>query len=470
MILFNFADYLFVITLKTEIEMDKQIELSLSVDYYLSKPKNIAQIRYKRRTFTQNSLMVVLGTGYCVAHCFKTNNEIFTQSEKTNDNFEFPQMIGVDIDDCDTDMETFIKTLKRKPTFAYTTFSNGIKGNRFRMIYLFNQKIDSISLYKAVYNWITEGLNINDNCMRSVSQQMFGTNFSAKWYKSNVWYDVPHFDESIITKQSAKSKVQKQSAILDQSAKSKVQKQSAILDQSAKSKVQNGVSSQISKSFINDMNSMASMDFISKYRNYYPYFTETELQYKDGYAVIDSNYFVVKRMWYNQVYETKDGNITVSEVRKYKDGNKRRIRMYNTARILRNIKNDITAEHLAYILYCEREYYYDNSDNILSNERLLSIATEITSMPMERVIMNNNGKNHFKVDKKYWKERGITARQAVQIIRGQIKDKNIGELYDCSLTDRENIAMMKEYGIEVSLITLKRWKKKNGITKRYHHK
>ena len=443
--------------------MDKQIELSLSVDYYKSKPKNIAQIRYKRRTLTQNSLMIVLKTGYCVAHCFRTKNEVFTQSEKTNENFEYTQMIGIDIDDCNTDMETFIKRLKKKPTFAYTTFSNGIKGNRFRMIYLFNQKIDSIPLYKAVYNWITEGLNINDNCMRSVSQQMFGTNFVAKWYNSNVWYDVPHFDESIITNQSEKSKVQfskckNQSAILE--------KQSAISDQSEKSKVQKGVSSQISKSFMDDMDSMDSMDFITKYRNCYPYFTETELQYKDGYAIIDSNYYVVKRMWYNQVYETKDGNITVSEVRKYKDGNKRRIRMYNTARILRNIKNDITAEHLAYILYCEREYYYDNSDNILSNERLLSIATEITSMPMERVIMNNNEKNRFKVDKKYWREMGITPRQAANIVRGILKSKEIGSVYDCNLTDKENIEMMKDYGIKVSLITLKRWRKKNGITKK----
>lgn len=422
--------------------MDKQIELSLSVDYYLNKPKNIAQIRYKRRTFTQNSLMIVLKSGYCVAHNFKTDNEVFTQSEKTNDNFEFTQMIGVDIDDCDKDMETFIKGLERKPTFAYTTFSNGIKGNRFRMIYLFNQKIDSIPLYKAVYNWITEGLNINDNCMRSVSQQMFGTNFTAKWYNSDTWYDVPHFDESVITNQSITS------------------------DQSIKIKVSERVSSQISKSFMDDMDCMASMDFISKYRYCYPYFTETELQYKDGYAVIDSNYFVVRRMWYNQVYETKDGTVTVNEVRKYKDGNKRRIRLYNTARILRNIKNDITAEHLAYILYCEREYYYDNSDNILSNERLLSIATEITSMPMERVIMDNNNKNSFKVDKEYWKERGITPKQAVQIVRGQINDRNIGELYDCSLTDKENLKLMNEYGIKVSLITLKRWRKKNGIMKK----
>ena len=262
--------------------------------------------------------------------------------------------------------------------------------------------------------------------------------------------------------QSAISKVQN---ITDKS-KCNFQSANSSENQSEKIKVQKGVSSQISKSFMDDMNSMASMDFISKYRNCYPYFTETELQYKDGYAVIDSNYYVVKRMWYNQVYETKNGNITVSEIRKYKDGNKRRIRMYNTARILRNIKNDITAEHLAYILYCEREYYYDNSDNVLSNEKLLSIATEITSMPMERVIMNNDGKNSFKIDKKYWRERGITPRQAANIVRGIIKDKTIGELYDCNLTDKENLKIMNEYGIKVSLITLKRWRKKNGITKK----
>lgn len=419
--------------------MDKQIELSLSVDYYLNKPNNIAQIRYRRKTFTQNSLMIVLKSGYCVAHCFRTKNEVFTQSEKTNDNFEYTQMIGIDIDDCDTDMGTFIKRLEKKPTFAYTTFSNGVKGNRFRMIYLFNQKIDSIPLYKAVYNWITEGLNINDNCMRSVSQQMFGTNFTAKWYNSDLWYDVPTFDESIITNQNKVS---------------------------SQIKVSERVSSQIRKSFINDMDCMESMDFISKYQKSYPYFTESELQYKDGYAVIDNNYYVVRRMWYNQIYETNDGTVTVNEVRKYKDGNKRRIRMYNTARILRNIKNDITAEHLAYILYCEREYYYDNSDNILSNERLLSIATEITSMPMDRVIMNNNGKNRFKVDKEYWSERGITPKQAVQIVRGQINDRNIGELYDFNLTDKENVQVMKENGIKISVITLKRWRKKNGITKK----
>ena len=429
--------------------MDKQIELSLSVDYYLSKPKNIAQIRYKRRTFTQNSLMVVLQTGYCVAHCFRTQNEIFTQSEKTNENFEYTQMIGVDIDDCDKDMETFIAGLKKKPTFAYTTFSNGIKGNRFRMIYLFNQKIDSIPLYKAVYNWIAEEFNISDNCMRSVSQQMFGTNFAAKWYKSDIWYDVPHFDESIITNQSVKSKVQNSL------------KQSAILDQSAKSKVQKEVSFEISKSFINDMNSMASMDFISKYRNCYPYFTETPLHYENGYALLPDDYCEITRPWYKE--EVGDKAVTV--VRRLRHGDKRKTHMSNTAVIIRKIKNDITFEHLLYILVCERTYYYDNSDNVLTNKELINIAQWAMGIPVNKLNPKQIKHPKFKLDKVYWRKQGITPRQAVQIVRGQINDRTIGELYDCNLTDKKNIEMMKEYGIKVSLITLKRWRKKNNITK-----
>ena len=439
MILFNFADYLFEITLKTKIEMDKQIELSLSVDYYLSKPKNIAQIRYRRRTFTQNSLMVVLQTGYCVAHCFITNNEVFTQSEKTNDNFEYTQMIGVDIDDCNTDMETFIAGLKRKPTFAYTTFSNGIKGNRFRMIYLFNQKIDSIPLYKAIYNWITEGLNINDNCMRSVSQQMFGTNFAAKWYKSNVWYDVPSECKSIVSKQKGSSE----------------------LNNKEEEHFIGMTPNQEKNIVVKALYSMSPQDFIFYFRNTFEYFTSTPLHYENGYALIPEDYYEIKRPW----YKDKVGNNTISVVRRLRHGDKRKTHMSNTAVIIRKIKNDITFEHLLYILVCERQYYYDNSDKVLPNKELINIAQWAMGIHVNELNPKQIKHPKFKVDKSYWAEKGITAKQAANIVRGMLKSREIGSMYDLNLTDAENVKVMKDYGLSVSIKTLKRWRKKNGITK-----
>lgn len=41
----------------------------------------------------------------------------------------------------------------------------------------------------------------------------------------------------------------------------------------------------------------------------------------------------------------------------------------------------------------------------------------------------------------------------------------VASLYDCSISDKENIEVMKEFGINISLISLKRWRKKNNITK-----
>lgn len=430
--------------------MDKQIELSLSVDYYTSKPKNIAQIRYKRRTLTQNSLMVVLKTGYCVAHCFKTKNEVFTQSEKTNDNFEYTQMIGIDIDDCDTDMETFIKRLKKKPTFAYTTFSNGIKGNRFRMIYLFNQKIDSIPLYKAVYNWITEGLNINDNCMRSVSQQMFGTNFVAKWYNSNVWYDIPHFDESIITNQSGQN-------FAKSSNPNKIKKEDTLYPNCQFTEENDHLISD--NTVVKALYSMSPQDFICYYRDTYDYFTATPLHYENGYALIPEDYYEIKRPW----YKDKVGDKTISVVKTIRDGEQRRKRLCNTAIILRAIKRDISFEHLLYILVCERQYYYDNSDKALNNKELISIAKWAIELPSEQINPIKVKHPKFKVDKSYWAEKGITARQAANIVRGIIKEMEIGSMYDFNLTDKENIQVMKDYGLKVSLRTLKQWRKNNGI-------
>ena len=49
------------------------------------------------------------------------------------------------------------------------------------------------------------------------------------------------------------------------------------------------------------------------------------------------------------------------------------------------------------------------------------------------------------------------------------KKQYIGEFYDVSLTDKENIEMMKSYGFEVSLRTLKTWRKENNITKYKKH-
>ena len=54
---------------------------------------------------------------------------------------------------------------------------------------------------------------------------------------------------------------------------------------------------------------------------------------------------------------------------------------------------------------------------------------------------------------------------------GKLRNKKqyIGEFYDISKTDEDNIEIMKEYGLTISLRTLKTWRQENNI-KKYNKK
>ena len=46
-----------------------------------------------------------------------------------------------------------------------------------------------------------------------------------------------------------------------------------------------------------------------------------------------------------------------------------------------------------------------------------------------------------------------------------LKQDLIGKWYNPDLTDEQNVSLLKEHGISISVITLKRWRKKQGISK-----
>ena len=59
----------------------------------------------------------------------------------------------------------------------------------------------------------------------------------------------------------------------------------------------------------------------------------------------------------------------------------------------------------------------------------------------------------------------LSKRAVLNKLRSKIDYNEVASLYDCSISDKENIEVMKEFGINISLISLKRWRKKNNITK-----
>lgn len=442
--------------------LNKTLKVSISTQGYTQKPqgKEVAQIRYLKQTVTIQQLIDNISQGHCITHCFEDYDEEFGQSTKKIENFRYTQLIGIDIDDADVNLNTYISSLRYKPTLAYTTFSHNIKGNRYRLLYIFNEKIKGAELYCNLYKWLTQDLNLKDNCMQSCAQQMYGTNANAEWYITDTTYDIPTECKTTYGQQckskvsQRKAKCQKQS---DKCNPNIIERENTLYPNCQFAEENDHLISD--NTVVKALYSMSPQDFIFNYRQTYDYFTSTPLHYEDGYALIPEDYYEIKRPW----YKDKVGDKTITVVKTIRDGEQRRKRLCNTAIILRAIKRDISFEHLLYILVCERQYYYDNQDKALSNKELINIAKWAIELPSEQINPKKVKHSKFKVDKSYWAEKGITARQAANIVRGIIKEQEIGSVYDFNLTDKENLAMMKEYGIKVSQRSLTNFKRKYKI-------
>ena len=446
--------------------LNKTIKVSISTKGFTTKPqgKEVAQIRYIKQTLTIQQLIDYISQGHCITHCFEDYDEEFGQSTKKIENFRYTQLVGIDVDDSDVDLDTYISSLVYKPTIAYTTFSHNIKKNRFRLIYIFNQKIKGAELYCTIYKWLTQGqgLSLKDNCMQSCAQQMYGTTANAEWYITDTTYDIP--TECFQSTKDYKTKVSKssgQNQVVKTSHKypSEYNKKKEVhyIGMDTPNKNDHLI---FNNTVVKALYSMSPQDFICYYRQTYDYFTATPLHYENGYALVPEDYYEIKRPW----YKDKVGDNTISVVKTIRDGEQRRKRLCNTAIILRAIKRDISFEHLLFILVCERQYY-DNSDKVLNNKELVNIAKWAMGIPVNELNPKQIKHPKFKVDKAYWRELKKTPRQAVQIVKGILKSQEIGSMYDLNLTDAENVKVMKEYGLSVSINTLRRWRRKNGIEK-----
>lgn len=147
---------------------------------------------------------------------------------RTKDNWKGSQFLYIDLDGVDIDWDTLNTKLNNSnivPTFTYTTYSHGLpsKGNRYRIVYLFNKTITSQALFfdVATYynNQVSNVLEIDngiDGCNKTVNQIMHGTKrFAKSCYNGtlvnldSVINNLPKKQEEINTKSSTKKKATK---------------------------------------------------------------------------------------------------------------------------------------------------------------------------------------------------------------------------------------------------------------------
>lgn len=416
--------------------------VSISTQKYIGKNQSWNTTTYLKTKLTVSEFINKIQNGYCYCYVFNDLDEEFGQSIKTLNNFLYSNIVSIDIDDSQIEMNRYIDNLSIKPTFAYTTPSNGVKGFRFRLVYIFNDKIKGVEDYKAAYKALISKLNItlSDNCASSPAQQMGGNN-NAELYVSNIIYN-----NDILNINNNTESVNKNNIIKER-----------------KKNIINLNDTFENKEFIQDLNELSPSEFIVKYKKKYSYFDKSEVEFNEnGYAVLDENYLEIYRKWH---IVTNAYNKKQSAICKIKDGEKRRKKLYIAGLIMKKIKSDITLEHLIFNLICERYYYYDNSDNVLTNKIIIDIAKSVYNTKSEDIKINSKNKKKFVIDKWYCAMHGINANAYKQKIKKELKYQEIGSLYDCNLTDKENLKILEDNGIKISLSTLKRFRKEYNLKK-----
>lgn len=171
------------------------LDLSVSLQSFDSKPNTYFGLTYEQKSITINQFLDLITAGHCFCYNFHTSKRIFGLNEKTIANFSSTSIIWIDIDDSEDNITTVCNKLRYKPNIAYTTFSNGIKGNRFRFIYLLDFNIYNIDeyqdyihvIYSSIKADIDNNLFIDEKCL-NVSQQFLGTNKNSIILLNNEYY------------------------------------------------------------------------------------------------------------------------------------------------------------------------------------------------------------------------------------------------------------------------------------------
>ena len=438
------------------------LKLSLSLQHYQTKESiDIKKLCFKRSSISIEDFVKHIKEGYCFCHWFNTKTDTFTIYEKTNANFDKANVLFVDVDDFSMEMKQFVGGLSMKPTVYYTTPNNlnPQKENkyRFRLCYVFNEDIPNGEMLASAYRGIIREIRKDyptypdqDSCGARPAQYMNGNGTpKCEAYSTECVYSLSNFGVSQIE------------PIHEETV-------------TTKEKINGNeyVYSITDSDFINDLYTLPPSDLIAKYHERYYYFDHSELTFNDGYALVPEDYQEIYRSWYQDTFINNSGDIRkVSVIKIKRDGDNRRKCLFVSALIRRKIMPDITFEHLLYNLVAERQWYYDNSDNVLNNQELMRIANNALSMAYETINVSTKRKpSKFKVDKTYCLEKGIKPKAMVGLVRRKLKDEEIGSLYDCSLSVKENLEQLKANGIKIGLSRLYEFCDKNGIPRRSYRK
>lgn len=400
------------------------------------------EVKYNRiDDLSIENIAELIKEGCCYTSIFKKAN--FSVFEKTEKNWRGTDFVIFDVDNVKNEItfNEYLKSLKYTPTISYTTPNCNIKKptdtkpySRFRLLYAFDTTITEKWQYQGIYDTIQSTFDKTlfdptkkwDNCANSPVQQFSGNaTKNCQIIVNETIYNIEDFK---------------------------------VLQPTEKPIKKDELKVRIEDDFLQNLNTLKPTDFLAYYRDKYQIIYETELSYnEEGYALTPDDYLRIQR---NYTLYKEDGKIC-SKYKRLKDGERRRHTLFCNAKIRCQIKPQISVEELIYNLVYDRYYFYDNSDNVLTNQCLLRIALDARKATYQ---MTMRKKPIFKVDKVFCYENQIKPNALKMIVRKTLNFDKIKQWYDPTKSIKDNLKFAKENNIKVGQRTLYNYCNEMGIS------
>ena len=425
--------------LKGKHMIDLKFDLCVSVDNYTHKPtrKECSKIRFETRNVDMNEMQNLIGQGFAYTSLMRDN-------WRCGDNFVCSHTLTFDVDHSKISMNQYISNISIKPTLAYTSSSNGTVDGEysFRLVYLLNNGICTMNEYETLSKTFAKLLQLSflDNRSWKGDQMWFGCQ-GCQTFSSDTVVDVEYIQKNVNSFLNIKHEECKTPSTDEQNGHKNYYN----------TQYHNSVNAQFKK----DYETMTFQDFIKKYYTVYQNLEHTPIEVSEDEPIIhyDDDYYEIRRPWQKINGQTL----------KIKDGERRRMKLFLNGIIRRKINPSITFENMLYNLVFEFENYYINNGNKITKRDIWYIAENVMKA---EVIESSLGKPRYKskVNDLYRLKHNLSRQQVWGMVRN--KSQYIGEFYDPSLTDKENLKVMNEYGFDIkSEKTIQRWREKNGIKK-----
>ena len=442
---------------------DFKINLAISVKSYTDKPQSneFTKCLYQYQELDKDGLIDVIRNGKIMCHNFRiekwNDNGCFKRYQnQRKENFEFANVLFVDIDDIEIGLTDLIRLLDKKPTVAYTTFSNGVKGNRYRLVYCLENKITSADEYERVMKSLNcyikqtfPSFQIDEHSFVS-TQPMYGTKKNCKLHDNPYVYSkndfLPYYCKETET-------------------------------ENVKKAIKTGTENVKYEFKVNDwdfVNSFFKLDlydkisvplFIRKWGYKYPYFYQTEIHFKwnEMAALLPDNpadFQCIQRKYFKDIHEiseeSEDKRFFGCHIQKVKNGSRNKL-MYVLCQLRKVMKPDVAPEHLLYCLLYDVFFTFDISDKEITNTKLYNTA--FRAYQDEITIELKKDKRKFIVNPDYCLINGITKKSVARKFQRELNDAKIGEHYDFGVSVKENYRILNEKEIKVSMSTLYRFKR-----------